>query len=128
MNKIIIIRILVGSLIASVAANVFLFNRFIWFPESHQNLENEYVQYRPVFFNLRKKLAIESQYIVDTSQMDDNHIKNMMFVLKYYSKDFKLNEKKLLIERVLWEDKDYMANLTKKANDENWLLNKRQDK
>jgi hypothetical protein len=90
---------------------------------AHAQLDttSEYVPYRPIFANTRRYYKSESLFMVDTSGLNEKHIENLQKVLKYYRHEYKLEGSKLLVKRVLWEDKEYMANMTSKANDEQWL-------
>ena len=100
-------------------------------PDEYRNLKrvvkSKYVQYHPVLYNPNRKSDTQERYVVDSNEMTEEHRLNMIFVLRYYSKDFINDGQTLLIKRTLWEAKARMAHLTQCANDDEWLKEKRQE-
>jgi hypothetical protein len=100
------------ALISSLMINLY----FLYAHVFHKEPVSEYVKYRPVFFSLNNVNDIENNYMIDTSKMDAEHLKNVALMLDKYGHSYQLKGEALYIKRSLWEDKDYLANITNKAN------------
>ena len=80
-----------------------------------------YREYKPRFIN-RSKRPNATKYMVDKSRVDSEHYENVKFVLEQKKIKFKVVDGEVMMDwRVVRDDKDTMANITRLANDKDWL-------
>jgi hypothetical protein len=76
---------------------------------------SEYVKYQPIFFDKKKVNSIESDYMIDGTKIDEEHIKYLIEVLEINGIDYKVKFGSLMIKKQLWENKGDLASITNKA-------------
>lgn len=81
--------------------------------------EDGYAEYKPVFVDTTK--LRDEVYVIDESMVDAVHYENIKFVFEFYDIKYKVVDSKIMVDCKVWEDKDYMMNMTKKAGHKDWL-------
>jgi hypothetical protein len=87
--------------------------------------EGGYVEYKPVFGNPLAR-SREEMYVIDESRVDAEHYDNIKIIFEYYKIKYKVVGNKVMVDCRVWKDKDSMANLTKKADDKDFIEQARQ--
>lgn len=113
-------KVATTGLVISLLLNIF-FAIFLILPGAGN--QEQFVNYLPVERNSHSR-SIEDAFLISSEELNKEHVKNVLLVLQFYNKDFKFINGQLKIPPELWEDKDYMANITSKANDSTWLANR----
>jgi hypothetical protein len=85
-----------------------------------------YAEYKPVFVDPGVRPPAEP-YFIDESRVNAEHYESIQFVFEYYDIKYKLVDNKVMVECRVWEDKDYMVNLTNKSNSKKWLADKKEE-
>ncbi len=75
-------------------------------------LGNSYIEYNPIVF--------QQDHLVDSPELlTQEHVNNVIHVLKYYGEKFKFENGKLFVSNEI--DRKILWNYTTKANDSIWL-------
>jgi len=82
--------------------------------------EYGYAEYKPVFFNETAKPG-EEMFFIDESRVDAAHYENIKFVFELHKVKYEVIDNRIMVECRAWEDKEFMANMTRDANDKDWL-------
>ncbi len=83
--------------------------------------EDEFVEFNPIVINPIAQDA-GNLYITDESISIDGEFKeNLVFVLNFYRIKYKLINNKIYVGNKIGQDYDYVANLTSKANNPDWI-------
>ena len=79
---------------------------------TEHTLGNNYVEYNPIVF--------QQDHLMDVPElMTQEHVKNVIHVLKYYGEKWKIENGKLFVSNEI--DREILWNYTTKANDSTWL-------
>lgn len=114
-KKIILIFVLIG-------VTIFLLN--IWYFNSkriddvkreirtERIVANSYMEYNPIVF--------QQNHLIDVPELlTQEHVKNVIHVLKYYGEKWTIEKGKLFVSNEI--DREILWNYTTKANDSIWL-------
>jgi hypothetical protein len=77
-----------------------------------------YTLYKPVFF--KHTVTSEDIYYTNEDRVGPNHDEHIQFVFDYYKIKYKVQDEHIMVDCAVWDDKDYMWNLTRKAEDKLW--------
>jgi len=105
-----------------LVAGIFLLNIYYFDPIRIKNkqkevwteriLENNYKEYIPIVF--------QQDHLMDVPELlTQEHVKNVIHVLKYYDEKWKIENGKLFVSNEI--DREILWNYTTKANDSIWL-------
>lgn len=81
--------------------------------------EDGFATYRPVVADTRSP-SNEGLFVVQKTASAD-HLRRVRLVLDHYKIEYRVRDGEVRIPCKVWKDKDYLVNITSKANDDSWL-------
>ena len=91
--------------------------------EDGEIISDGLVLFQPVYFNDHSNREPDL-YIIGDEKMSSDFYMRLEYVLEFYGIGYLRKDDVIFVSRDLASDKDYMANLTKKALDDSWLKDK----